>query len=902
MTGRSSLAFSALSPLLFASLAFVPAAQAGPPDLAYYLPTSDSANATTYDPDVPTPADVFGFQPGEWHVRHDQLVDYMDALAEASDRVAIRDTGRTHEGRRLVVLTITSLENHARLDEIQKQHMALSDPSSNAPQDVADMPAVAYLGYSVHGNEASGTNAAPLVAYYLAAGRGEEVERTLKDVVVLLDPSFNPDGLARFAHWANTNRGRVLTADPNHREHNEPWPGGRTNHYLFDLNRDWLLVQHPETGARLSTFHAWRPNVLTDHHEMGTDATFFFQPGVDSRKNPLTPQRNVELTQALAEHHAEALDEIGSLYYTRESFDDFYYGKGSTYPDIQGAVGILFEQASSRGHMQESENGPDDGVLTFPFGVRNQVVSSLSTLRGVVANREDLLEYQRDFYRDAAKEAAETVSNSGLAGWVVDDGGDPQRLKHMADVLHAHGIETRALGDSVAMGGRTFEPSTSMVVPMRQRQSRLANAIFETRTEFEDDTFYDVSTWTMPYAFGLPYAELKTSEAVGDAWSAEGETAVFDADPGAVAFAVEWHHYAAPSALNRLQRAGVDVRAAALPLQAETPDGVRDFEPGTLFVHVGLGPNSFQDVDKSVVLDALGRVAADDGIEPIPILGGLTPSGPDLGSPNVRPLDAPKVAILSGSGTSSYEVGQAWHLLDHRFGVETTLLDQGDAERADLSRYSHLVMVHGRGGGPSEDLAERIRGWVQDGGVLVAIKGGAAWATENVLSSGDDDGSGDNGNGNHEDPPERKPYADFDRDFAKGLIGGTIFESRLDLTHPLAFGYREEMLPVFKNSRVMLERGDSPYTTVAAFTDEPLLSGYVSDENADDLAGTPAVIAERLGRGAVVRLAIDPNFRAIWYGTNRLFLNSLFLTDLLDRRPNEEPREEMEMTVEMEGH
>ena len=897
MTGRtlaSSLAFGCLFLALALFLALPAFAES--PDLAYYLPTAESANATTYDPDVPAPADVFGFQPGEWHVRHDQLVDYLEVLAQASDRVTLTETGRTHEGRRLVVLTITSKANHDRLEDIQRQHLALSDPLAKAKVEVGEMPAVAYLGYSVHGNEASGSNAAPIVAYYLAAGRGEEVERILNDVVVLLDPSFNPDGLARFAHWANTNRGAVLTADPNHREHNEPWPGGRTNHYFFDLNRDWLLVQHPETRARLATFHAWRPNVLTDHHEMGTDATFFFQPGIDSRKNPLTPERNVELTQALAEHHAEALDEIGSLYYTRESFDDFYYGKGSTYPDIQGAVGILFEQASSRGHMQESKNGPQDGVLTFPFGIRNQVTTSLSTLRGVVANRENFLTYQRDFYQDAAAEAAA----SDLAGWVVSDGGDPGRLRHMADVLHAHGIETRALSSAVAVGGRSYTPGSSLVVPILQRQARLAKAVFETRTEFEDDTFYDVSTWTMPYAFGLPYAELNTGAAVGVAWKPNDASAVFGPHAEAVAYAIEWHHYAAPSALNRLQRAGVEVRVAGLPLQAETPAGKREFPPGTLFVHVGRGARGFQDLEKGAVLAALGRVAAEDSIAPIALLGGLTPAGPDLGSPNVQPLVAPKVAILSGEGTSSYEVGQAWHLLDQRFGVETTLLDLDDLSNVsdvDLGRYSHLVLVHSRGTEASGDLAEKVRGWVRSGGVLVAIKGGAQWATENVLASTDDDESNNgNGNGKNGDPQERRPYADFDQDSAKRLISGTIFQSRLDLTHPLAFGYAEELLPVFKNSRVMLEPGDSPYTTVAAFTDDPLLSGYVSKENQEKLAGTPAVLAERLGQGAVIRFAIDPNFRAIWYGTNRLFLNSIFLSGILERRPAEEP------TMVMDAH
>ena len=347
-----------------------PSVSTADPDAPFYLPTG-----ITYDTSVPTPRSVLGFVVGEWHVRHDQLATYMRVVAETSDRVKIEVTGRTHEQRPLLMLTISSAENLARLEEIRQAHLVLSDPAAPAP-DTSDMPVVINLGYSVHGNEASGSNAALLVAYYLAAATGGEIERLLDNAIILLDPSLNPDGLARFAQWANMHRGRVLMADPNHREHREGWPNGRTNHYWFDLNRDWLLAQHPESHARLEQFHRWRPNVLIDVHEMGSSSTYFFQPGVPNRKNPLTPETNVRLTEEIAGFHAEALDSLGSLYYSEETFDDFYYGKGSTYPDAHGSVGILFEQASIRGHLRSTS----DGDLSFPFAIRNQLTTTLSTL------------------------------------------------------------------------------------------------------------------------------------------------------------------------------------------------------------------------------------------------------------------------------------------------------------------------------------------------------------------------------------------------------------------------------------------------------------------------------------------------------------------------------------------
>src|SRR5688500_8678452 len=367
------------------------------PDMSYFLP-----DEVVYDTMIPTPSSIIGHAVGEAHVSHDKLVQYMQELDKSSDRITLEITGHTHEGRPLLLLTITALENHANIETIRAQHLQLTDPSRSANLDIANMPAVFYIGCSIHGNEASGVNAGLLIAYHLAAARGAEIENTLRNTIILFDPSFNPDGMQRFSSWVNSMKSMMVSADANDIEHHEPWPGGRTNHYWFDLNRDWLVAQQPESQARIKKFHEWKPNVLTDHHEMETNYTLLFQPGLPSRSHPLTPARNIELTKKIGEFHARAFDEIGSLYYTQEGYDDFYYGKGSTFPDVQGAIGILFEQASSRGHAQESING----VLKFPFTIRNQFTTALSTLEAVNAMREELLNYQRQFFKDAVAEAA----------------------------------------------------------------------------------------------------------------------------------------------------------------------------------------------------------------------------------------------------------------------------------------------------------------------------------------------------------------------------------------------------------------------------------------------------------------------------------------------------------------
>ncbi|MEK7224730.1 MAG: M14 metallopeptidase family protein, partial [Bacteroidota bacterium] len=398
-------------------------------DLKYYLPDSVS-----YNPAIPKPKDIIYHEVGEWHITHDRLVNYMRAVAAASpDRIKLQTMGLTYENRPQLLLIITSPKNHQRLEEIRQQHLKLSDPTQSASADISNMPIVVWIGHSIHGNEPSGSNAALVSAYYLAAAQGKQMDELLDNVVILFDPSFNPDGLQRFSTWANQHKSKNLVSDPNSREFNEVWPGGRFNHYWFDLNRDWLPAVHIESQNRLKWYHMWKPNILTDHHEQGSNATFFFQPGVPSRVNPLTPAKNQELTAKLGKFHAQFLDRIGSLYFTKENYDDFYYGKGSTYPDINGAIGILFEQASSRGHLQQTANG----LLSFPFTIRNQFVTTLSTLEGAKVLRKEFLEWQREFYKNSMTEAA----SDPVKAFVFGKSGDKNTLLEFFILLGRHGID-----------------------------------------------------------------------------------------------------------------------------------------------------------------------------------------------------------------------------------------------------------------------------------------------------------------------------------------------------------------------------------------------------------------------------------------------------------------------------
>ena len=361
--------------------------------LDYYL--NDNID---YNDNIPTPKSIIGHEVGEWHVSHDKLSQYVIKLSEVSSRIKLINRGKTYENRPSWLLIYTSEENHSRLDEIQGKHMELSN-SPGTKIDFSEMPIVVYQGFSVHGDEPSGANASLLLMYHLAASNDSRTKEILQNTIILVDPSFNPDGLQRFSQWANSNRSMNLNPDSNDREYNQIFPRGRTNHYWFDLNRDWLPVQLPESKARIKTFHDWSPNILTDHHEMGTNSTFFYQPGIPSRVNPLTPNENQKLTAQIAKFHEKRLSEIGSLFYSEEDYDDFYYGKGSTFPDINGSIGILFEQASSRGHLVESVNG----LLSFPFTIKNQLTTSFSTLEAAIKMKNTLLAYQVNFFNNSRK-------------------------------------------------------------------------------------------------------------------------------------------------------------------------------------------------------------------------------------------------------------------------------------------------------------------------------------------------------------------------------------------------------------------------------------------------------------------------------------------------------------------
>ncbi len=825
-------------------------------DLKYYLPDS-----VTYDPSIPKPKDIIYHEVGEWHVTHDRLVNYMKAIAVAApQRVKLETMGFTYEGRPQVLLIFTSLKNQQRLEEIRQQHIKLADPAQSASVNIDNMPIVVWIGHSIHGNESSGANASLLSAYYLAAAQGKQIEELLDNVVILFDPSFNPDGLQRFSTWANQHKSKNLVSDPNSREFNEVWPGGRFNHYWFDLNRDWLPAVHVESQNRVAWFQKWKPNILTDHHEQGSNATFFFQPGVPSRVNPLTPEKNQELTGKLAKFHAQFLDRIGSLYFTKENYDDFYYGKGSTYPDVQGCIGILFEQASSRGHLQQTNNG----LLSFPFTIKNQFVTTLSTLEGAKQLRKEFLAFQRNFYNEAANRAAAYP----VKGYVFGDKNDLAKTFHFAEMLKRHQIEINNLPGNWT--DAAFEKGSSYMVSLNQPQHSLIRAIFEKTFDYKDSLFYDITSWTMPLAFGMPYQEITSSFMMGSkAEELKMPKSSVTGGRSGYAYLIKWDELYAPAALNELLNADIAVKVATSNFELNEGGSNLKFQRGTLMI-----PVTMQTGDDETVFAKISGVTEKYRLKTYAVTSGSAASGIDLGSSKFVPVTRPAIAMITGPGVNATDAGEVWHLLDQRMNITATHLEPTVFNRVDMNRYNTLIMV---GGNYPDINKDKLKTWVQSGGTLILSEEAVSWAAQNGISDVKFKKTK-----SPVDSAGKLSYTDREQIDGSQQVQGAIFGADVDLAHPLAYGYNQKTVSLFKANKVFMEKSKNPYATPFYYGSNPLQSGWISKENGDAVKNSAAVVVNTVGSGRVINIADNPNFRAFWLGGSKLFMNAIFFGRIID--------------------
>lgn len=825
---------------------------------AYFFPQGGE-----FDPSIPTPQQFLGYEIGSRYTRHDQLVAYFDELARHSDKIKVERIGSSYEGRPLLIATVTSAQNQQQLETLRRQHLTLADPAQ--PLGAAgNSPVVVWLGYSVHGNETSSGEAALLTAYYLVASRSADTAQWLQQAVVLFDPAQNPDGRDRAASWHNAYASSPASADPADKEHVEPFPQGRTNHYFTDLNRDWLALTQQDTRPKIAYFHRWYPNVQIDFHEMGKDSTYYFEPSPASMHSPLLPASSYAFNKTLAKYHAQALDALGSLYYTGENFDNFSPVYGSTYPDFHGAVGVTVEQASSRGRVQESVNG----LLTFPFTIRNQVATGLGTVRGAVTERDGLLKLQKDFFQSALKQAGQQP----VKAFVFGDAHDPGLTHKLLDLLLQHQIRVEALTSAVTVDGQRFEPGSAYVVPTAQPQFRLVHSIFADTPPIKGDVFYGSTSYAIAPAYGVAFAGSRSRLGGGTP-----VTAAAPAQGGVVggqagyAYVLDWRDYNASRALYALQARGLLSRAAFQPFTAATADGEQAFARGSVVI-----PVAGQPLAGAALLAAVDEAARAAGVRVQALAGGQSRSGIDLGSDSVKALRKPTVALVMGEGVSATEIGSAWFVLDQQVQLPASKLDPAQLGKVPLDRYTTIVLAGGTYSGVDATAVAALKRWINAGGSLVTYGSAARWAIEQKLA--------DEVLGEDEKEPEaaRRAFGD-QRDIAAiERVSGNILSADVDTSHPLGFGLPRAQLAINKENGISFKPSRNPFSTVVRVDEKPRVNGYLSDTNRNRVAGAAWLLVSPQGQGNVVLFADDPAHRKYWHGTERLLLNAIFFGNQLN--------------------
>ena len=869
---RTALACAAVNVVVALSAATA----AGRPLLA---PLSDGANLVlpAGDPDLPSPADFLGYSLGERFTRHDRILAYLDALAAASPRLRAADYGTTYEGRFLRLYAISSPANLARLDTIREAHQRLArGRAGQAERDrlMAATPPVVWLAFGVHGNETSSPETAMALAYLLC-GAGEAQTRLLDNLVILIDPSVNPDGHERYVAFLESVRGAASDADPVAAEHAEPWPGGRENHYLIDLNRDWAWATQRETRERLVALRAWEPQVYVDFHEMGANPpTYFFPPPAEPVLDTID-RRAIAWLQTFGRGNAAAFDRHAWPYFARQVYDLFYPGYGDTYPGLRGAIGMTYEV--SGGGRAGNALRTNAGTLRLADRIARHLTTALATLDTAERNRGALF----------ADWAAGLDAAGSAPGRTVLWNADQPEAQALADLLVAHGVRVQELGGGEELQVRplaggdesrrtpaagTYAASTAqplgalvraLLEPGASVPETFVRAQRERLEENRDTEFYDITAWSLPLAFNLQAmsmdgapANLRAASPRRGGLSGTGELGYVVPPQGLASYKVS------AALLGRGTRFRVLLDAAR--------SGTREYPSGTLYVP--------RQGDDAPGLDAaMAEMLVDAGAQGERVSSGYAERGVLLGSRSTLPVKRPRIALLRGNGVEATQFGALWHLLDRDLAVPHTVVELSTLERVGLGRFSVLVLPSGEGyeSALGERGAQQIDAWVKAGGVLVAIGDAVRWTQKHGLTTV-----------RAWEPPKREDESPSEAGGRAAAVGTAVADRSIDVPGAVvATALRRSALlaagiasppPVLVNGSLVLEPTGDPQIDVLTATErQPVIAGFAWPEAKTRLEGTLLVASQARGGGRVILFAQDPAFRLFWRGTMPLFLNAV---------------------------
>ncbi len=851
-------------------LAFLLAATHSHSQDEYYFGGRGPLNAA-----IPTPESFFGFRIGSELVRYDKVVEYFKLLADKSDRASLEVFGKSWQNREQVKLFVTSPDNQRNLENIRQEHLKLVDP--NASVDFNNQKVIVELAYNVHGGEISGTDASVLAAYYLVASEDPDIVRRLDDAVVLVEPSQNPDGRERATNYINGFHYGPPIADPSDIGHGGSLTPHRGNHFWNDLNRDWLPLSQVESQNRVAFYHKWYPNVYLDFHEMGSGSTYYFEPSPLTTWNNILPQSTYNvLNDILAKHFSAALNSIGSLYYTKESFTNLSPIYGSTYPDYQGGVGTTLEVGSTSGVLIETAAG----LRTFAQNLRDNFLISIAAVRAATDEKETFLKHQQEFFRSALTQADKLATKAIVFGSQTDKSLNSLFIEH----LLRHHIDVYELPVSFSQDGKTFEPGSAYVVPLRQSQFRILQSIFEeneTNGFADTTTFYDLSAWSTVHGYGIPFVKAKATVREGDKVTQAPPISGSVIGRSELAYAFNYLDYLTPKALYYLQDHGIKARVAQRAFTSKTSTGNTSFAVGTIVI-----PVAYQTVSSDELYRLLNEAAKLANITVHAISDGFSVAGIDLGSNNIRVLKKPVVAAITGGNWTS--IGEVWALLGNTHNIPLVKINAQSAERADLSKYTSIILS---GGQLSPTLSRRLTDWVENGGTLIALSGAAQWASSLASSSGEQAARGNQRETNQRGGSQRDtsagdtatantapPAAQRDGRFGGGAgarLNGIIVRAELNLSHPLAYGFTSTDFYTLKNSTSGLSQIDNSSVVLKTTTGE-LVNGYATPEALSEVKDKNIIATASRGSGSIVIFGESPTFRGYWLAPGRILTNAIF--------------------------
>lgn len=799
-----------------------------------------------------TPQEFLGYQIGTEYTRHANVVDYFRHVAENSDLVQYHTYGKTYEGRPLTYAVISSPENLANLEQIRKNHLANAGMNVDNPASEPEK-AVVWLSYNVHGNEASSTEAAMLTLYDLVTNKKEWLE----DVVVIIDPTVNPDGRDRYVNWYNQVKRDPYNTSPISMENMEPWPGGRPNHYLFDLNRDWAWASQVETRERLKVYNDWLPHIHVDFHEQGPAEPYYFAPAAEPLHEVITPfQRSFQ--NDIGMNHARYFDKEGWLFFTRERFDLLYPSYGDTYPMYNGAIGMTYEQGGQVGLGFQTSEGD---TLTLVDRVAHHYTTGLSTVEVASQNVDKLNNEFEKFYDNSNME----VKSYALSGATV-------KIEALKDLLDRHDIKyaNAAKGkirgyDYQSKKNNTLNASEDMlVINTDQPKGTLVRVLMEPSAKLSDSLTYDITAWSLPYAYGLN--AVASTKKIPTVEATLAGTVSNQANPSGAGYINKWNSMQDARFLTALLNEGIRVRFTETAME----NANQKFEPGSLIITKG-DNRSVENFDQKVI-----EIANAHNRQLTSTSTGFSTAGPDFGSSQVRIINKPRIAVLGGEGISSLNFGEIWYFFEQELKYPVTNIYANDLNRVDFSKLDVLILPNGNYSRifEKEDL-EKLKNWVRGGGKVIAVGSAVSYF------------AGKEGFNLKEEKEVKKdtlqkgnliPYAQRERESIKELITGSIIKTKVDKTHPMAFGYDDEYYSL-KLSDASYPYLDEGYNVAYLGEDPDIVSGFAGSKAQEKIKNSIVFAEEPMGRGSIIYLIDNPLFRAFWQNGKLFFVNSIFFVN-----------------------